>query len=404
MKKQFLFFLGTSLLAAVPCFAQLRASNNPTGAAVVVTQPSAVFVTWILESGTSAPSTISSPEGLFVLGDQVLGQVTTSLTTNVAPNGTGTATETLLIPPDVSNKAFKQKAPTFFYRRTFTSSADGSSANAALTCRLSTSAYGNFSIGAVTIYFRNQRGESTFEQNDPNAKAYAEVHYNGTGLMKAQWEVEEPNSSDFRVLQQVNYHLTFGDRLVFESPSVPPLPTILTGRYTVRFHILQPVSGFEIPSITYYVKPPASDEPKPALRSISPPAEARVTSETSFTWSGEASGSTLIRFSVYERSSLTQLAPTSSSVDPLSKPSTGSLQSTDLFPVKGVEVFSATLPAGTSSYLLKAGQWERLNPDKGYLWQVQAVDAAGKVISETELRSFLPAGTRAQAPPPQTQP
>ena len=91
-------------------------------------------------------------------------------------------------------------------------------------------------------------------------------------------------------------------------------------------------------------------------------------------------------------------------MDPLSKPPTGSLQSTDLFPVKGVEVFSATLPAGSASYALKAGQWGRLDPDKGYLWQVQAVNAEGKVISETELRSFQPAATRAQAPAPQTQP
>ena len=148
-------------------------------------------------------------------------------------------------------------------------------------------------------------------------------------------------------------------------------------------------------SVSYYVKPPSSNEPTAALRSISPQTDARVTSQTTFVWAGEASGSTLIRFSVFERTSLTQLSPTSASVDPLSKPATGALQSTDLFPVKGVEVFSATLPAGATSYSLKSGQWERLGPDKGYLWQAQAIDADGKIISETELRSF-----KASAPQP----
>lgn len=394
MKKQFLLSLCAVLVSAIPCVAQLKATNNPTGAAVVITQPSAVFVTWIVESGAASPSTVTSPEGLFVLGDQVLGKVDTFLTTSVGPNGAGTATETLLIPPDVSNRALKQKAATFFYQRTFTSSADGSNANAALTCRLSTSAYGNFSIGAATLFFQNQRGEATFEQNDPNAKAYAEVHYNGTGLLKAVWEVQEPGNQQFRVLQQVNYHLTFGDRLVFETPALPPIPTIVTGRHSLQFRITQPPSGFGIPAITYYVKPPAADTPKPLLRITAPLPDAHVTAETSFVWSGEAPGSTLIKFAVFEKTSITQMAPTSSSVEPLSKPATGSLQSTDLFPVRGVEVFSATLPASASSYTLRAEQFRRLKPDQSYLWQVQALDSAGKVIGQTELRSFRPAETK----------
>lgn len=385
------------LLIAAPCMAQLKASNNPTGAAVVVTQPSAVFVTWTVESGASAPSTVTSPEGLFVLGDQVLGKVNTFLTTTVNPNGTGSATETLLIPPDVSNKALKQNVATFFYRRTFTSSADGATANAALTCRLSTSAYGNFSIAAATLFFRNQRGEATFDQNDPNAKAYVELHYNGTGLLKATWQVQEPGAPEFRVLQQINYHMTFGDRIVLESPSIPPIPTIVVGRHTLRFKITQPPSGFDIPDITYYVKPPAEKTVAPQLRITTPGPDARVNSDTSFSWSGEAPNSALLKFAVFEKNSLTQLAPTSASVEPLSKPATGTLQSADLFPVRGVEVFSATLPVSASSYALRSEQFTRLKQGSSYLWQVQALDSQGKVVAETELRSFIPAN-------PQTQP
>src|SRR5262245_23628434 len=158
------------LIVAFSCgtaFAQLQVKNDPTGAAVVITQPSAVAVTWSIQSGESNPTTVVSSEGLFVLGSEVLGQVNTSLTASVGPNGTAAINETLLIPPDVSNRALKKNAPTFFYKRTFRSTTSGATGQSALTCRLSTSAYGNFSIAAVTIFFENQRGEATFLQNDP---------------------------------------------------------------------------------------------------------------------------------------------------------------------------------------------------------------------------------------------
>ena len=199
MKKQFLTLFVS--LFALPVWAQLKVNNIPTGAAVVVTQPSAVFVTWNVQSASGDPVTAVSEEGLFVLGDQTLGRVTTFLTASVPVGGTGTATETLLIPPDVSNRAFKLNAPTFFYQRTFRSTSDNSTGQSSLSCRLSTSAYGNFSIAAITLFFENQRGESTFDQNDSKARAFAEVRYNGTGLLRAVWEVQEPNSLQFREVE-----------------------------------------------------------------------------------------------------------------------------------------------------------------------------------------------------------
>jgi|GEM_PF-5696712 len=389
-RRSSLFLLG-AFLCCTAAHAQLQVSNSPTGAAVVITQPSAVLVTWSVRSGEPNPTTIVSEEGLFVLGSTVLGQVNTSLTASVDSNGAAAVNETLLIPPDVSNRALKMNAPTFFYKRTFRSTSTGATGQSALTCRLSTSAYGNFSIAAVTLFFENERGEATFQQNDPRARASVEVRYNGTGLLKAAWEVQEPNSSQYRVLQQINYNLTYGDRIVFYTPPVPPLPTVITGRYFLRLRIDEPVSGFELPQATYFVRPPIGANDEARIKLASPLQGARINETTTFQWNGKARGA-LLRFSIYERANFNSILSTTASTEPLSNSEelSGSktLQNPDVFPIKGVEVFSASLPAESTRYDLKQDQWRRLKPATWYVWQVQSLDEAGKVVSETDLRAF----------------
>ena len=386
------------LLQGFTAFAQLVVESNPTGAAVVVTQSSAVFVTWNARSGAPDPTTVVSEEGLFVLGGEVLGQVPTFLMTTIPANGAGAMTETLLIPPDIANRSFKQNAATFFYQRTFRSSADGSTTIAALTCRLSTSAYGNFSIASMTLFFENQRGETTFPLSDPEAHVYAEVHYNGTGLIKAQWEVQEPSNTDFRILQQVNYNLTYGDRIVFRSPAVPPLPTVVAGVHQVRFRILEPVSGFELPVITYYVTPDPKNKPQSpgaSLKLVRPANDSQAGADVVFEWTGRVENCKVLKFSVFEKSSVGLFL----SVNPATNPepnsdvaSSLSLQNPDVVPIKGVDVFSSALPADALRFTPRAEQWKRLRPGVKYLWQIQALDTAGKVMTESELRIFQIAG------------
>jgi len=389
MNTKLFLIAGVLVMFPVLLFAQLTVTNNPTGAAVVVTQSSAVFITWTVQSSNPQQDTVVSEEGLFVLGDRTLGRVSTFLTTAVT--GSGSATETLLIPPDIANAALKLNAPTFFYKRTFRSTSTGATGQSALTCRLSTSAYGNFSIAAVTLFFDNQRGEATFEQNDSKARAIAEVRFNGTGLLRAAWAVQEPGSSDFRILQQVNYHITYGDRIVFETPSVPPIPTVITGRHILKFQISEPVSGFELPSVTYFVK--ASEQQKRVARIVlkSPASGISIGSGTEFSWS-EAPDASVLKFSVYEKGILDTILPANPSIEavPEKKEAAGSrtLHNPDIFLSKGVEVFSAALQTNARSFVPREEQLRRLRPGTWYVWQVQALDAAGKLIAESELRTF----------------
>ncbi len=384
-------FLVASLLYTFPLFAQLSVVNVPTGAAVVLIQPSAVFISWNARSGAANPSTVISEEGLFVLDNQVLGRVGTPLTGSIAPNGNASLTETLLVPPDIANRVFHQNANTFFYRRIFRSTADGSTATAALTCRVSTSAFGNFSIASVTLFFDNERGQATFQQNDLKAHAFAEIHYNGSGLIKAAWEVQEPSTLSFRILQQVNYHLSFGDRILFRSPDLPPLPTLLAGVHQLRFRILEPVSGFEYPIVSYFVTPAPGETKEKAdskLSLIVPADLGTMIKGSSFQWEGEIEGSKIIKISVYEKSSVSLTTPANFSYDEKSTSGTVNLNTSDLTLVRGVEVFSAVLASSTRSYIPKDTQWKRLLPGTKYLWQVAALDVEGKVIGESNLRVF----------------
>ena len=64
-----------------------------------------------------------------------------------------------------------------------------------------------------------------------------------------------------------------------------------------------------------------------------------------------------------------------------------------LYVTFGPGISSSPISAGLttsnfSSYRLRKEQSERLQPGKRYLWQVQALDSAGKIVAETGLRSF----------------
>jgi hypothetical protein len=205
--------------------------------------------------------------------------------------------------------------------------------------------------------------------------------------------VQEPNTENFRVLQQVNYHLTYGDRIVFQSPSIPPLPTVVTGRHGLRFKITQPVSGFELPVVSYFVKvKPPEEKLESKLRPEFPDKNAVVAGDVTFRWTGVAEEASVLKFSVHEQGSLEKALSPSTSPESLpdSNPLSGSklLQTPALPAVKGVVVFSAALPVAARQYAPREEQIKRLRPGVIYVWQIQALDASGKIIMESDLRSF----------------
>jgi hypothetical protein len=126
-----------------------------------------------------------------------------------------------------------------------------------VTCLPGGSAFATFSIARVELMFQNQRREITVPLDTPDLAVYADIRYNGTGALKAQWEVAEPGMADttgFRVLETIQEFVPFGDRVVIQRPRVPPLPTHSPGEYQVALRIMEPPAAFALPVARYFVE------------------------------------------------------------------------------------------------------------------------------------------------------
>src|SRR6185503_9948469 len=112
-------------------------------------------------------------------------------------------------------------------------------------------------------------------------KVFADVSYNGSGLLRAIWEVAELGASNvtagpvnappttfatpidpnltppahlFRTLHTITQYVGFGDRILLTMPPSPGLPTTQAGNYVVNLRFVEPPVGYEIPVAQYFVK------------------------------------------------------------------------------------------------------------------------------------------------------
>jgi len=399
--RAWLWVLGPAwLLTASPSRAQLQTQISPTGANVVVTQSSAVFVSFTLRPGAiGAPTNVSSALGQFVVLSpsdrsvrEVIGTNLVPLQTTIAPGQTGTAVETLLIPQDVSIRGLKSGLDRFFYERTFSSDVDGSSSVARLTCRLGSSAFGLFSIGQVTLYFDNERGEATVQQGSTDLHAFAEVHYNGTGLVEGTWEVSEPSPEGertFRVIETIKTYVTYGDRILLRTPAVPGLPAQVRGQHVVALRISSPPSGFPLPVVSYYVTEPVQPQAQRTIQLLGPFDNTSVQQPPiTFSWQ-PVSQAVEYRFELLEGDPHGLPSKLNVATDPLR-----ALEPASAYPIllpqfsteKRLVAFSAQTDLATTRFLLNAKHLQRLRRGQAYLWRVVALDAEGETVAQSPVR------------------
>ena len=367
----------------------------PTGAAVAVTQSTAVRLTWVLRD--SMPGQARSPQGLFRANSdctgEILGTISTPLRGTVASGG-GRVPETLLIQQDVTRRAQARGHVQFFYCRTYTLPS-GTMATANVTCLPGGSAFANFSIARVEIVFQNQRREITVPLDTPDLTVYADIRYNGTGALKAQWAVAEPGMADtagFRVLETIQEFVPFGDRIVIQRPRVPPLPTHIPGEYQVALQILEPAAGFELPVARYFVE--AREHPQRAhlIRLVEPAAGARVPlGNIKFRWE-EVPGIAQYRLEVAEAEPLPAPGIASRLLEGMPTPSrtTPTPQShvAGQLTLPGPPVLVALTPADTPVYQPQANQRQKLRPGVLYAWRILALDTRGQVVGASALHQF----------------
>ena len=104
-----------------------------------------------------------------------------------------------------------------------------------------------FALTRVELMFHNGRGDITVPLRYPDLRAYALLHFSGSGVFRATWKV------DGLVLSSVAEPTVFGEMLILSTPRTPSLPTVEPGLHRVALEVLAPQVGFKIPEITYFV-------------------------------------------------------------------------------------------------------------------------------------------------------
>ncbi len=205
---------------------------------------------------------------------------------------------------------------------------------------------------------KSSGGRVTVPRNTTGLKVLADITYNGTGTLRAQWKV------DGQILGFVTKQLYSGIRKVtLESPDVPHLPTYDTGRHSVELEILRPSPEFNEPVVYYYVTEQRYAEQLAPLKLISPSVNASVPipsdpfTAPKFRWQ-ELGGPYVYRFELYPADSVSGVSI---------YPDYGGA---------GVRGETPLISARTRSgfYTLSLFDMDKLSRNVHYTWYVQAFD------------------------------
>jgi PKD repeat protein len=104
-----------------------------------------------------------------------------------------------------------------------------------------------FQVSYLRLRFDDGQPYKVVAKNTPGLRAYADIKFEGTGIIQVQWLV------DGLPLPVQSRALTFAQTDVIDSGPVPGLPTELPGPHDVSLRILSPAADFEVPVIRYFV-------------------------------------------------------------------------------------------------------------------------------------------------------
>lgn len=417
----------------------------PNGLTVSVLRPTAVNIRWVISGGAPGTKGVSTV-GRFLTGNptqgpstsatnatseniatncaaqstantQRAGTISSAVSMLIGSNGIGRAVETLVISGTVAAAVINQRKDTFFYCRQFTGATGAVIAANIVTCKQGSSAYANFSIGRVELYFENRRREITVRTGTPSLKIFADVAYNGSGLLRAVWEVAEAqfsgaetgtvsalpstftgqsdqnlsaSSGNFRTLAVINQFVSYGDRVLLTLPGGVPLPTTAPGAYDVNLRFVEPPVPFSIPVARYFVQ--SGDHPlRISLIGTQMPLDNAVLARRpfDFRWDG-APGVSVYRLDVYP-----QEVPSGPSLPGLiQSPTTSPTSDSNVFnrgPREGAGApgaISAMIPAQVTSFTLRPSQLAKLVPGGSYAWRIRGLDQKGNIVAESPMRQF----------------
>lgn len=291
---------------------------------------------------------LTSTNGIF-MRDVVLGTNPVPMSVNIT-NGRGIASEILVIPVGVIERALRSGTTNFIYQRAFVG-ASPTGDIAAVQISITSDSAASFNVKRVELYFDNKRAEVTVQKYFPNLKAYADIRYTGSGLLEGYWEV------DGRIISRVHKMLTFGAMTTLKTPDLPALPTFDPGSHIIRFVITNQGVGLPTPALIYFV---TTEEFRSRMMelSIKAPQEGSAIERKSamFKW-GSFNGASLFLIQYYEN---TEANPVFSAY---------------------TKKNSYVLPEQVFSHIFSSG--------KKYYWKVTGYNNKDNITGESATNSFI---------------
>lgn len=104
-----------------------------------------------------------------------------------------------------------------------------------------------FRISFIRLRFADGKSYKVVPKDFEPLIAYADIKYEGTGILRAQWLVD---GSPFKIISQ---SLTFARDIIVDSGKIPGLPTLIPGIHEVSLRIIEPQTEYTIPVIRYFV-------------------------------------------------------------------------------------------------------------------------------------------------------
>ncbi len=224
-----------ALLSVIPDPKEITMDRNRTGR---------YKITYTLKSSEPLSDTITSAKGVFLAGNRTLGVVATPLNTKMA-QGQAKVSEQVTIPLAVIKTAQRLGIDKIRYQRTF----NAQYMDAATTCSTAITVRTGFTITRIRITFIDHTAKRFVKRNDKIEGARVELSYEGAGMLKGYWQV------DNRILARITKNLPFASSktITLLYPKVPPLPTHSIGSHRLRFVVTNPQMDISFPQIIYIV-------------------------------------------------------------------------------------------------------------------------------------------------------
>lgn len=208
-----------------------------------------------------------------------------------------------------------------------------------------------FSLKRIELYFdiTQKQNEVMVQRNHQGLKAYADIYYEGSGILNGYWEV------DGLIIERVNRVVPPGGKVSLTTPGVPDLPTFDPGYHIVKFIVTNPATSFEVPEMVYWVK--GTEEPgRQVLTLLKPKNGTTISPDSLFEWEKMDKASVyLISFARAEDNKVCFSALTR-------------------------DTSYRIPPSVLADYLCHGGK---------YVWAVKGYDKGKNVIAESSFQSFF---------------